>query len=192
MKTILLIGGGGHCKSVIDVIEQENKYRIVSVVDSSKLLNGKILGYPIIREDSNLGGLKKNHHYACITVGQIDSPALRIKLFEIATENGFIFPNIISPTAYVSKHAFLGSGNVIMHGAIVNASAVIGNNCIINSKALIEHDSVIKDFCHISTNAAVNGAVVVGYGSFVGSGAIIKNNTQIEEYSFIKAGSIVK
>ena len=43
MKKIVLIGGGGHCKSVIDVIEQEGQFTIVGIVDNAELLGSKIL-----------------------------------------------------------------------------------------------------------------------------------------------------
>ena len=153
MNDIILIGGGGHCKSVIDVIEQEGRFEIVGIVDKPELLGSNVLGYSVIGNDSDLDSLAKKYQYALITVGQIKSPLLRIKLFDLAVEAGFKLPSIISPNAYVSKYASIGNGVVIMHHAIVNASVSIGDNCIINSKALIEHDCLISKHCHISTNA---------------------------------------
>jgi sugar O-acyltransferase (sialic acid O-acetyltransferase NeuD family) len=191
MKSIILIGGGGHCKSVIDVIEQEGRFEIAGIVDKPELLGSNVLGYSIIGNDSDLDSLAKRYQYALITVGQIKSPSLRIKLFDLATKAGFILPNIISPNAYVSRHSSIGSGAVVMHNAIVNASASIGNNCIINSKALIEHDCSISKHCHISTNATINGGVLVEPGCFIGSGVITKELITIGENSFIKAGSLL-
>ena len=191
MKKILLIGGGGHCKSVIDVIEQEERFEIAGIVDKPKLLGSKVLGYPIIGNDSDLSNLVKKYQYALITVGQIRSPSLRVKLFNLANEAGFILPSIISPNAYVSQHTSIGNGVVIMHNALVSANAVIGDNCIINSKVLIEHDCQIFDHCHISTNATINGGVVVESGCFVGSGSTTKESITIQKNSFIKAGSLV-
>ena len=191
MKSIVLIGGGGHCKSVIDVIEQEGQFKIVGIVDKPELLGSNILGYSVIGNDSDLDGLAKKYQYALITVGQIKSPSLRIKLFDLATKAGFTLPSIISPNAYVSKHSFIGNGVVVMHDAIVNASVSIGDNCIINSQALVEHDCAISKHCHISTNATINGGVTVKLGCFIGSGAIIKESTTIGKNSFIKAGSLV-
>jgi sugar O-acyltransferase (sialic acid O-acetyltransferase NeuD family) len=191
MKKIILIGGGGHCKSVIDVIEQEGRFEIVGIVDKLGLSNSKVLGYSIIGNDSDLDNLSKKYQYALITVGQIKSPSLRIRLFDLAIEAGFILPSIISPNAYVSQYASIGNGVVIMHDALINANATIGDNCIVNSKALIEHDCRIFEHCHISTNATINGGVVVQSGCFIGSGAITKESIIIQKNSFIKAGSIV-
>ena len=192
MKEIILIGGGGHCKSVIDVIEQEGKFQIIGIVDKPELLGVKVLGYPVIGNDSDLVDLSKKYRYALVTVGQIKSSSLRVKLFKLAVKIGLTMPNVISPRAYVSKHAMIGQGTVIMHDALVNANAKIGENCIINSKALIEHDAIIEDFCHIATNTVINGAAIVRQGSFVGSGVITKQGVKVEKNSFIKAGSLVK
>lgn len=192
MKEIILIGGGGHCKSVIDVIEQEGKFKIIGIVDRSELLGVKVLGYPVIGNDSDLADLSKKYRYALVTVGQIKSSSLRERLFKLAVKVGLTMPNIISPRAYVSKHALIGQGTVIMHDALVNTNAKIGENCIINSKALIEHDAIIEDFCHIATNAVINGAAIVRQGSFLGSGVVTKQGVKVEKNSFIKAGSLVK
>ena len=191
MEKILLIGGGGHCRSVIDVIEQEGRFEIAGIIDKPERLGSKILDYEVIGSDDELEKLSKKYQYALITVGQITSPNLRIKLFELAKEAGFILPTIISPRAYVSKHAAIDEGTVIMHDALLNANVTIGKNCIINTKALIEHDSVIEDNCHISTGAIINGGVTVKHNSFIGSGATTRESIIIKENSFIKAGSVV-
>ena len=192
MNKIILIGGGGNCKSVIDVIEQEAKFNIAGIVDRAELLGSKILGYQVIGNDLDLESLAKKYNYAIITVGHIKSALLRIKLFELAQKAGFILPSIISPNAHVSKHSKIGKGSIVMHHAIVNANTSIGDNCIINSKALIEHDCLISNHCHISTNAIINGGVKIGSKCFIGSNVTTKDNIIIKENSFIKAGSIVK
>tara|TARA_B100000989_G_scaffold298400_1_gene287545 strand:- start:37778 stop:38356 length:579 start_codon:yes stop_codon:yes gene_type:complete len=192
MKKIILIGGGSHCKSVIDVIEQEDKFKIGGIVDKSELLGSKVLGYPIVGNDSDLNALAKKNQFAIITIGQIKSPLLRIKLYDLAVKAKFSLPTIISPNAYVSKHSKIGNGTIIMHNSVVNANTSIGNNCIINSKVLIEHDCQISDNCHISTNATINGGVEVGSNCFIGSNVTTKNNIKIQKDSFIKAGSVVK
>lgn len=192
MDKILLVGAGGHARSCIDVIEQDGQFEIVGIVDKPELLGSDILGYPVIGNDSDLSSLANKYQYALITVGQIESPLVRIKLFELVEKCGFIFPIIISPRAYISKSAIVSRGTIIMHDAIINSSAKIGKNCIINSKALIEHDVIIDNNCHISTGAIINGNVRVGAGCFIGSGSITKESITISENSFIKAGTLVK
>ena len=190
MEEILLIGGGGHCKSVIDVIEQENRYKIAGIIDKKELIGKDVLGYKIIACDDDLDKLFKTYKNVIVTVGQIQSPKLRVKLFTKLKTIGYNIPVIISPLAYVSKHTAIDEGTIIMHHALVNASVNIGKNCIINTKALIEHDCTIEDNCHISTAAVVNGGVVVKDGTFFGSNATSKEYINCE--GFIKAGSLVK
>jgi sugar O-acyltransferase (sialic acid O-acetyltransferase NeuD family) len=192
MKEIILIGGGGHCKSVIDVIEQEGRFNIVGVIDKPELLGTKVLDYSVIGNDSDMVSLAKKHLHAIVTVGQIKLPAFRIKLFNMAVKAGFVLPNITSPRSYVSKHAIIGDGTIIMHDVLINANVTIDDNCIINSKALIEHDCIISKHCHISTNAIINGSVIVESECFVGSGSIIKESITVNKGSFIKAGTVVK
>ncbi|OYZ61665.1 MAG: acetyltransferase [Sulfuricurvum sp. 24-42-5] len=189
---ILLIGGGGHCKSVIDVIEAEGTFTIGGIIDQKEFIGNKVLGYKIIGCDEDLENLFQQFEYAIVAVGQIESPGLRIKLFNRLTSIGFKMPPIISPMAYVSKHSTVESGTIVMHNALINANSIVGKNCIINTKALIEHDSVIGDHCHISTGAIINGGTIVNQGTFFGSNAVSKEYATIIERSFIKAGSIVK
>ena len=192
MNKIILIGGGGHCKSVIDVIEQEARFEIAGIIDKPELLGSKILGYPVIGNDFDLESLAKKYQNALVTVGQIKSALVRIKLYDLAIKAGFTLPSIVSPNAYISKYSKIGNGTVIMGNVIVNANVSIGDNCIINSKALIEHDCLISSHCHVSTNAIINGGVTIGSKSLIGSNVTTKNNITIKENSFIKAGSLVK
>ncbi len=190
MKNIILVGGGGHCKSVIDVIEQEAKYKIAGIIDKKELIGSEVLGYKVIGCDDDLNMLRENFSYALVTVGHVKSNAPRVKIFKLLEELGFELPTIISPLAYVSKHASVDEGSVIMHHALVNSDAHIGKNCIINSKALIEHDAIIEDNCHISTASVINGGVKVKANTFYGSNATSRE--YIELGGFIKAGTVFK
>ncbi len=190
-REIILIGGGGHCKSCIDVIEQEGKYRIAGIVDISAKLHQKVLGNEIIATDHDLPRLVKEFKNFLITIGQIKTPEKRIRIFQILKKTGAEFPVIISPFAYVSKHAKAGDGTIVMHHAIINAGAKIGSNCIINTKALIEHDAFIGDHCHIATGAVINGGVEVKSGTFFGSNAVCREYIKIKEKSVIGCGAKV-
>ncbi len=192
MNTIILIGGGGHCKSVIDVIELQGKYKIAGIIDQPEMFDQEVLGYKVIGGDSELIDVAKQYDNAIVTLGHIDSPHRRIELFNLAIKAGFKLPIIISPRAYVSKHSKIGKGSIVMHDAIINANTTIGENCIINSKALIEHDCIIESHCHISTQATINGSNLVGERSFIGSNSTTKQGIVIKKGSFIRAGSVVK
>lgn len=189
---ILLIGGGGHCKSLIDVIEQEGRYRIAGILDQQKRIGEKVFGYEIIGCDDDLQKLVLTIKHAVIAIGQITAADTRIELYNCLCALGFELPTIISPRAYVSSHALVGKGTVIMHDVLINAGATVGDNCIINTKALIEHDARIEDHCHISTASVVNGGACIKTGSFFGSNAVSKEYATIMPNSFIKAGNVVK
>ncbi len=187
---LLLLGGGGHCRSVIDVIEQEGKFEIAGIVDYKEMIGQKVFDYQIIGCDDDLEKLFEKYRYAVVTVGQIGSAENRIRLFELLKEIGYKLPVIFSPLAYVSKYTIIDEGTVVMHHALVNAGAKIGKNCIINTKALIEHDVTIGDHSHISTGAIVNGGSIVAEDTFFGSNATSKEGILTE--GFIKAGSLAK
>jgi len=191
-EKIILIGGGGHCKSCIDVIEQEGRFEIYGIIDANKNIGDKILGYEIIGADDMIPQIIKEYKHFFLTIGQLNSPDIRMKLYNTIEKLGGYFPVIISPNAYVSVHSKIYEGTIIMHNAIVNADAIIGKNCIINSKALIEHDAIIGNFCHISTASVVNGGVKIGNGTFYGSGAVSKQYICIPENSFVKANTTVQ
>ena len=190
MEKILLIGGGGHCKSVIDVIEQEGKFEIAGIIDNNSC--DDILGYSVIGNDSSLEDLCLKYKYAFVTVGQIKSPNSRIELFQLLNKLKFIIPTIISPRAYIAKGVTIGDGTIIMHDVVINSDASIGKNCIINTKVLIEHDVTIKDNTHISTAAVINGGVNIGQKCFIGSNSTTKEYITIKDNSFIKAASLVR
>lgn len=189
---LILIGAGGHAHACIDVIEQSDQYRIAGLVGLPEEVQARHLSYSVIATDSDLPELVKAYQYALISVGQIRSPDSRTRLYRQATALGFHMPVIIAPTAHVSRHATIGSGTIVMHGAIVNAGARVGTNCIINTGALLEHDATVGDYCHISTGAILNGEVHVGAGSFVGSGSIIKEGVTLGKGCVVGMGLSVR
>ena len=191
MIPLLLIGGGGHCNSCIDVIETEGRYRVFGVVQPSGEKSLSVMGYPVVGSDDDLPAWLAQTAKALITVGQIRSPETRMRLYEKLKTLGAELPVVRSPHAVQSKHASLGEGTVLMHGCVVNANAKIGVNCILNSQALIEHDVIIGDHCHISTSARVNGEVQIGNGCFIGSGAVLREGIRIGAYAIIGAGQVV-
>ena len=190
-SNIILIGAGGHTSSCIDVIEQEKNYKIQGLVGTKSDLNNSILGYSVIGTDKDLKDILINCQNAIITVGHIINSELRENLFNELLEIGYKVPSIISPKSYVSKHAIIGAGTIVMHGAIINAGAVIGNNCIINTNALIEHGVKIGNNCHISTNSTVNGDVLIGDNCFIGSCSSIREGIRINNNVFVAMCSLI-
>lgn len=177
--SLVLVGAGGHAKACIDVIENDGRYQIAGLVGVPDEVGTHVLGYPVIGTDDNLDELSKKFTYALIALGHITSSVRRAETFAKLLQLGFQLPCICAKTAYVSEHAKVGMGTIVMHRAVINANANIGENCIINSAAVIEHDVYIGDHVHISTGAMINGEVQIQAGTFVGSNATVKNNINI-------------
>lgn len=189
MKKLILVGGGGHCKSVIDVAESAGFF-ILGILDRPENVGKRVLGYEVIGTDNEM--LKYSDEYEFIvTVGQVKSPDLRIRLHKMLEDAGCKIATIISPIAHVSKYATIGEGSVVMHKALVNADAKVGKGCIINTASIIEHEVVIGDFCHISTGACINGGANIGRNTFIGSRSIVNQNVTIGEKTIIGSGAVV-
>ena len=189
-RKLILLGGGGHCKSCIDVIEQSKQFQIVGVLDTLEKVGHKVLAYDTIGIDEKIEELVAEGCEFLVTIGQIRSQKTRAKLFAKLQKSNAKIATVISPRAYVSRYAIIGTGTIVMHDALINAGAQIGQNCIINTKALIEHDVLIEDHCHISTAAVLNGGVKVKEGAFFGSNAVSKESVSTSKEAFIKAGSL--
>jgi sugar O-acyltransferase (sialic acid O-acetyltransferase NeuD family) len=188
---LLLIGAGGHALACIDVIERTASFEIVGLIGAAAEKGASVLGYPVIGTDADLEHLAARCPNALICVGQLESPGRRIALFEALNAAGYRLPAIVSPSAEVSRHATIGPGTIVMHGAIVNAGARIGANCIVNTRALVEHGAVVGDHCHISTGAIANGDVKIGEGTFIGSGSVIREGITIGRDCFVGMGHSV-
>lgn len=190
-EDIVLIGGGGHCKSCIEVIESTNQFNIIGIVDVAEKVGEMVLGYKIIGTDNNLDTIRLKCKSALITLGQTKSAAVRKKI-ELKLKNlKFSFPVIKSPTAYVSKFSTINEGSIIMHHVFVNAEATIGRHNIINTGAVVEHDVRIGDFAHISTRATLNGGVVVEDECLIGSNACVNHGVKIVSKTIIGSNATV-
>jgi sugar O-acyltransferase (sialic acid O-acetyltransferase NeuD family) len=190
-KDIILIGGGGHCRSCIDVIETEGRFAIRGILDANANLHSPVLGYDLLGGENDIERFSKTHRNFFITVGQVKDWKPRVRLYEYLKSLHVKIPTIISPLAHVSRHATLGEGTIVMHQAIVNSGAYVGKNCILNSNALVEHDVLVEDHCHISTAAVINGGASIRQCSFIGSKAVIREGIEVGDNCIVGAGMLV-
>ena len=188
---LILIGGGGHCRSCIDVIRLEDRYAIEGILDAKEPPGQQVENYKVLGNDDLIEELIKKDYHFLITIGQIKSSGLRMKLFERLQKQNAKLATVISPKAYISPNATIGVGTIVLHGTLINAGAVVGQNCIINSLSLIEHDALVGNHTHISTGALVNGGCTVGDHTFIGSGSVIANTIKVGNNVVIGAGSFV-
>ena len=161
---LVLIGAGGHAHACIDVIEQNGRYQIAGLVGIPEEIHAQHLRYSVIGSDNDLPELAKAYQYALISMGQIQSPYDRIRLYHRAIELGFLLPAIIAPTAQVSRHATIGAGTIVMHGAIVSTGAILNGSVVIGAGGFIGSGSVIKE------------GVTLGKGCVVGMGLSVRHN----------------
>ena len=190
MRPLILLGGGGHCKSVIEVAESAGR-EILGVLDLPEKMGNKILSTEVIGTDEDIPSFVNQADFL-ITLGFIKDPTTRIHLYKKVKEAGGEFATIIASTAYVSKYAIIGEGTVVMHHAFVNAGAKVGCNVILNSFSNIEHDTIIGDQCHISTGTMVNGGCKLGNNVFIGSQSVVANGVIIGDDIIIGAHLLVR
>ncbi len=187
---LVLVGGGGHCRSVIDAAESAG-FIIKGVLDRPELIGSEVLSTRVIGGDDSIPEFVGSARFI-ITVGAINDFSLRSRLHDLVKEAGGEFATVIASTARVSPYAQIGKGTVVLHHASVNACARIGEGCIINTAANVDHDAEIGDQTHVSTGAMVNGGVKIGKRCFIGSGAVIAQGISICDDAIIPAGMVVK
>lgn len=189
MEDILLIGYGGHAKSVVDCIERQKKYKIIGYTDMEEHVSKyRYLGTDKVLKDYYDQGVKN----VVVGIGYMGKGNLRTKLYENLKAIGFFFPIIVDPSAVISSTAQIGEGSFIGKGAIVNAEAKVGKMAIINTKALVEHECVVGDFVHVAVGAVLCGQVEVGKASFIGANATIIQCMQVPSNVIVPAGEILR
>jgi sugar O-acyltransferase (sialic acid O-acetyltransferase NeuD family) len=191
---LVLLGGGGHAKVLLDCLEQLHPGWAVAVLDPDTALHGtRLLGARVLGGDDLAGPLAEANSGLrfAVGVGAARSTALRTRLFENALEAGLRPLSLVHPTACVSRWAVIEEGAQILAGAIVNAGARVGANTIINTGAIIEHDCIVGRNAHVATGACLAGAVRVGDGAMIGIGAVVRQGQSIGATAMVGAGAVV-
>jgi UDP-perosamine 4-acetyltransferase len=189
---IVLIGGGGHCKSVLDSLLRNKTYDKIVITDNDLKAGSKVMDCEVAGNDDVLPDLINDGFTdAFITVGSVKSTRLRRILFDKAESIGFNMVNIIDKSAIVSEYAKLGKGVFVGKFAVVNTDACIGDAAIINTGSVIEHECKVGDFTHVSVGAKLCGNVKVGNDSLVGAGSVVIQGINIGNNVIIGAGSTV-
>lgn len=192
MEDIVLIGFGGHAKSVIDTIERLNQYRIVGLLEKQENAEREYRGYRVIGDDEMLKQLfvdgVKN---AFVAIGYMGNSHVRNFIYDSLKQIGFILPVIIDPSASISMDVQLGEGTFVGKRAVINAGASVGKMSIINTGAILEHEVMVSDFCHIAVGSILCGQTVVEDNVFVGAGAVVIQGKHLGKESMIGAGTVV-
>lgn len=191
-KKLLLIGGGGHCKSILDTLYRCNSYGEIGIIEQSQTLNKKVLDSHIIGTEEDLPMLKKDGYTdAFISVGSIGNPTVRIKLYKQMLNLGFVLINIIDTTSYIGFNCRFGNGVFIGKNVTLNADVNVKDGAIINTNAVIEHDCEIGAFVHIAPGSTICGNVSIGNNTHIGAGATVIQSVHIGKDVIVGAGSVV-
>lgn len=190
-KDIVLIGGGGHCKVIIDAMRKEGKFNIKGIVDAKLPKGSSVLGAKVLGKDRELKDMFKKTKHAFICVGSIGDCSTREKMYSLLKKIGYKLAIVRHPASVIAKDVKIGEGSFIAAGVVINPGTLIGKNTIINTSSSVDHDCVIGDFVHIAPGVTLSGEVSVGKRTHIGTGANIVNNITILADSFILAGSLV-
>lgn len=191
-KRMLLVGGGGHCRSVLDCLRRIGTYETFGIIDQEGTLHSSRFGVPITGSDADLPELfAGGWTSAVIALGSIGNPERRQALFERLKIIGFSLPPVVDPSALIGYEAIVKEGAFIGKGTVVNVGAQIGCCAIINTGAVVEHDCTIGNFVHVSPGCTLCGGVAVGENTHVGAGSVVRQQVQIGRNCLIGAGSVV-
>jgi sugar O-acyltransferase (sialic acid O-acetyltransferase NeuD family) len=183
-KKLLILGYGGHARSVADVAISCG-YAELLFVDSNANPSENFLGYRVIESLDKLKGTWTDAFPASGNSHKRKDQCANIK------ETGLKLISLISPLSSIGSGAIIQSGNFIGHHAHVGPMAVIGRACIINSAAIIEHESYIGEYSHLSVNATICGRTKIGTFCTVGAGATVIDGLTVVDDTRIGAGAVV-
>lgn len=189
MEKIVIVGFGGHAKSIADSIIRQGKYEIAGYTDAEDKKNE----YRYFGNDIVLDKLFSTEiHNIVIGIGYLGHTDIREKMYERIKRIGYNFPVIIDPSAIVSDNALIEEGTFIGKDVVINANAHIGKLCIINTKAVVEHDCVVGDYSHIAVGAVLCGEVKIGKSVLVGANATVIQCRTIADKEIVAAGYVVR
>jgi sugar O-acyltransferase (sialic acid O-acetyltransferase NeuD family) len=188
---LILVGGGGHCRSVLDAIRLEGRWDVKGILDRADKAGSQVDGCPVIGDDDSIPGLASQGYSFLVTAGQVKDASLRLRLASLIRDAGGRLATVVSPRSYVASSAVIAPGAFIGHLAVVNAASRIGANTIINTCALVEHDAEVGAHCHVATGAIVNGECKVGDGSLIGSRAVLLQGVHVGIRCIVGAGAVV-
>lgn len=186
-KKIVVVGAGGHGKSVADLLLLQKEYELAGFVDDTYPEISDVWGFPVLGRMSadTLSSLHEN--VGCVVVA-IGNNALRESIFKLVDGLGLVMPRIVHPNAFVSPRAILGNGCVVMANAVIGTEARLGDGVIINAGAIVDHHAVVDDFGHLGVNASMAGGAYLGRLAWAQAGVALGYGVSIPEQQILKPG----
>ena len=191
-NSMILIGGGGHARVLIELINEGGDYQIAGILDPNLKVGEQVKGIPVLGTDTELSLLQEQGvQNVAIAVGSVKSNDLRITLFEQCHQLGLNMPSLVHHRAILSTDVSLSAGVQIMAGAIIQTDTTIGAGTVINTGAQVDHDCQIGNHAFLAPGVVLSGGVTVGDRAFVGAGAVVIQGVNIGEQAVIAAGAVV-
>jgi len=192
-NALVIYGGGGHGKTVIELVRALGTYQIIGVIDDGMEMGDSILGVPILGNSEILAKLyDQGIRLALNAVGGIGNLPIRVKVFERIRKAGFVCPAVVHPAAFIEPSAKISAGSQIFPHAYVGSDSRVGFGSIINTGAIISHDCILEDHVNLSPGAILAGQVHVGTRVLIGMGVTINLGVQIGANTRIGNGATVK
>lgn len=189
MSSLLIIGSGGHGKSVLDCALSTNRYDEV-VFASNEERPVPVPGFKILDERELSYSYIRGHFNAVIVA--IGDNAVRLRKTERLLAEGIPMPPLVHDAAYVSPLARLGAGTVVLASAVVNAFASVGMACVVNSSAVVEHDCVLENGVHLSPGAIIAGGCVIGRETWICSASGVADHVSMAPLCTLAGGSYLR
>lgn len=187
---VLLYGGGGHAKTIIDLLRQTRDFQIAGIVADPVPKDSNVLGVPVLGPGELLASLyDRGLRLIVNAVGGIERPRVRAEIFERLAKLGYQFPVIVHRTAVVEPSASIAAGAQIFAMAFIGSAAVLGAGAIVNTGAIVSHDCVLGDYAQLTPGVLLAGHVKVGVGALVGMGVTTQVNVSIGEWARIGNGA---
>lgn len=192
MRSIVIIGAGGHGKVVADIVERQGRYSIAGWVDSGREPGERHAGYAVLGPVEEIAELVSRYPVAGALVALGDNASRLAMVQRLVREIPDLrFITAVHPTAAVGRGASLGPGTVVMAQAVVNPDAVVGAHCILNTGSSLDHDSRMDDFASLAPGAAVGGNARIGTGAAVSIGVSVLHGVGVGEHTVVGAGAVV-
>ena len=191
--TLLIYGGGGHGKKLIDLVRSLGAYHLIGIVDDGLPVGAEVLGAPVLGGKEILQELyARGVRMAVNGVGGIGNVAVRVKVYRQLASAGFVFPAVIHPTARREYTAYLAPAAQVFPNAYIGLDARIGFGAIVNTGAIVSHDCQVGDYAAISPGAILAGMVQVGPGALIGMGVTVNFQIKIGSGARIGNGATIK
>ncbi len=188
MQRLLIIGAGGHGRSVLEAVAAVGEFTVVGFLDDAFPGLERIWEIPVLGKVADLARFCGAADYAFIAIG---NNALRQRITVQLREAGFMPATVVHPRAIVSPSAIIGAGSGVMAGAIVGTEAVLGEGAIVNCAAVVDHHCRVGDFGHLGVNTAMAGGAILGAGAWMQAGSALGYGVEIEAWHVLLPGEAV-